>query len=525
MACLFIDFLLGRELTMQVLNGKFKKLSGSYKALMFMSLLSLLPVMLWQDEITASAYFANLTVLAFQYVLSVHGRIHTLCLPLERLTNEGDHLYGTFNKRWYRPTARKLARLATVCPLVTAINAGLGMICLAVLVALYLPRGLHLFNLMRNTEELREKQWQYLSDETPRVAVHMAGTQNVAYQINQWLPVLEKMPFQVIIVLREKHIHRSMQQTSLPVFFARTLRELEQLEAAGVQTVLYPANPQKNAQFLRLHTLNHFFINHGESDKAVNQSKMLLAYDRLLVGGPMAERRLRDSGLRLHDGQVVHVGRPQTELRLEKMSSCKARNPITVLYAPTWEGFTEDSNYSSVSDFGIALLESLANNPDIKVVFKPHPWTGSVNSSTAQAHHKMQTLCNQSGFQYADQSQDLYALMNESDILISDISSVMNEYLYTEKPIVLTNTRQLQRETLHQDFPSSCAAYLLDREANGLELLQKIMSNDDMSDQRRMVCIDSLGNFPNGSLDRFSDVIMESLSATSRKPCNREINA
>lgn len=511
---------------MQVLSGKYKKFLGSYKTLMLMSLLSLLPIALLGGKISAVAYLVTLAVLALQYVLSVHGRMYTLCLPLEQLTSRGDHLYGVLNKHWYRPTARKLAQAAVLCPLITGIHSSLGILYLAVLIGLYLPRGCHLLNLLRNTENRREKQQQYLLNTKPQVAVHMAGTKNVAYQINQWLAVLEKMPFQVVVVLREKHIHQAMLPTSLPVFFAKTLRELEQFEAAGVQTVLYPANPQKNAQFLRLHTLNHFFINHGESDKAVNQSKMLLAYDKLLVGGPMAERRLRDSGLRLHEGQVVHVGRPQTELRLNKALANTVQKLKTILYAPTWEGFTEDSNYSSVSDFGIALLESLAGDPGIQVIFKPHPWTGSANSTTAQAHHQIQALCTRHGFQYADRSHDLYALMNDSDILISDVSSVMNEYLYTEKPIVLTNTRRLQKETLHKEFPSSCAAYLLDSGAEGLELLQKIMSDDDMADRRRKVCIDSLGNFPNGSLERFSDVIMESLSATSRKPCGgKEVTA
>ncbi|SFC32585.1 CDP-Glycerol:Poly(glycerophosphate) glycerophosphotransferase [Kushneria avicenniae] len=511
---------------MQVLNGKFKNFLGSYKTLMFISLLSLLPAMLWQGEISAGAYFAALAVLAFQYVLSVHGRIHTLCLPLERLTDGGDHLYGTFNKRWYRPTARKLARTSALCPLITAISGSLGIIYLVVLVAFYLPRGLYLFNLMRNTEKIRERQWQYLLDEKPQVAVHMAGTQNVAYQINQWLPVLEKMPFQIVIVLREKHIHRSMLPTSLPVFFAKTLRELEHFETAGIKTVLYPANPQKNAQFLRLHTMSHFFINHGESDKAVNQSKMLLAYDKLLVGGPMAERRLRGSGLRLHDGQVVHVGRPQTELRLDKISPHATQTNITVLYAPTWEGFTEDSNYSSVSDFGIALLESLVGSSNIRVIFKPHPWTGSVNGATARAYQQMQAICAKHDFQHAGSDHDLYDLMNQSDILISDVSSVMNEYLYTEKPIIMTNTRHLDEKMLHEQFPSSCAAYILSTGEAGLSLLQRIDSHDSMVDRRRQVCNDSLGDFPGGSLERFSEVIMQSLSRTTQPPStNGEVGA
>src|SRR5699024_7020044 len=125
----------------------------------------------------------------------------------------------------------------------------------------------------------------------------------------------------------------------------------------------------------RHYRLNHFFINHGESDKAVNQSKLLMAYDRILVGGPLAERRLRSAGLPVRPGQVIHVGRPQAEMLLrERRATTGAIR--TILYAPTWEGFKESVDYSSIGRFSHQMLQPLWRQSDYKILFKPHPYVG-----------------------------------------------------------------------------------------------------------------------------------------------------
>jgi len=278
-----------------------------------------------------------------------------------------------------------------------------------------------------------------------------------------------------------------------------------------VQTVLYPANPMQNLHALRHFKLNHYFINHGESDKAVNQNKLLLAYDKLLVGGPLAHRRLLEAGLKLREGQVEYVGRPQAEMALDQSESGSVDKITTILYAPTWEGFVEDANYSSVSAFGLGVVQSLVS-AGYKVIFKPHPYTGSRSSLARRYFEEIKGFCAKKDVEVVDSLVSIHSCMNRSDLLITDISSVLNEYLVTRKPVVLCVTERLSGADLCSEFPSSRAAYALENSGNIVALMESIVNGDPLAEKREEVRKDSLGDFPEGALNRFKAVISESVS-------------
>lgn len=345
----------------------------------------------------------------------------------------------------------------------------------------------------------------------PEVILHLSGMENVAYQGNMWIPVLEKLSTRVAIVTREKKIAKALRPTKLPVFYLPGMRDLEILRESGVQTVLYSGNAQKNVQLLRFHNLNHFFINHGESDKSINQTKFLMAYDKLLVAGPLAEQRLQAAGLPLRPGQVVHVGRPNLELLLRR-EEVFPRPVRKILYAPTWEGLFEESNYTSVGDFGLCLLTTLAGLKDVNIVLKPHPFTGQAKSDTRAALQKMKELCSSASLTLLDAEADIYPALDEADILITDISSLIAEYLHTRKPIVLTNPGMLPESRMHKNFPSSRGTYLLNNPLDVGEVLTAICQSDPKHADREASAAYILGDTNGGSLARFDAVVLSSVT-------------
>ena len=344
-----------------------------------------------------------------------------------------------------------------------------------------------------------------------KVALYVSGPEGVGYQANMWIPVLERLSVKCAIVIRERYIARELFPTSLPIYYLNNLRDLEMLEQAGFRTILYPANPQRNVQALRFYRLNHFFINHGESDKAVNQSKLLMAYDRLLVAGPLAERRLRAAKLPLRHNHIEFVGRPQVELKLERIAAPQKELKV-ILYAPTWEGFVEDVNYSSIGEFGLVLLRTLLHSKRYKVLFKAHPYTGTAQKAYKRHLKAMNALAGSEFVELVDPRDDIHGHMNRSDLMITDISSVLNDYLYTRKPMILTNPMGLNHGALDGQYPSSAATYKLDRPGKVLELLRQIAEADPLWDAREAVCRDSLGSFAEGSLARFDRVVRESVT-------------
>ena len=214
------------------------------------------------------------------------------------------------------------------------------------------------------------------------------------------------------------------------------------------------------------------------------------------------------------DWQVVRVGRPQLEISLTRHVS-EQKKIKTILYAPTWEGFVEEANYSSVSQFGYNVIRSLLSlGSDTTILFKPHPYTGYMKEGEATLYlEKIRTLSKKSArLKFIEPTEDLFKLMNASDILIADISSVLIDYLFTNKPIVLTIPKKIAVESLVQSFPSSKAAYVLPEGTKGVEIthLIKSIEEDDFLSKTRLEVAESYLSLSEGSaLSRFDKVVSQ----------------
>lgn len=281
--------------------------------------------------------------------------------------------------------------------------------------------------------------------------------------------------------------------------------------------MLYPANFSENTAALRHPAAKHFFINHGESDKAVNQSKFLMAYDKLLVAGPLAERRLVEAGLPIRPDQVEHVGRPQVEIFVTQRTEPQ---PIRkILYAPTWEGFVEAVDYSSVSEFGVQAMKSILSRPDVEVRFKPHPFTGLRSKVRRKWLEELCALEAQfPNFRVVDKMDAVYDAMNWCDLMVADVGSVVNDFLASGKPIIVCSTTGLSDADFVAQYPTSAAAYLLSDPSQAGPLVARIDADDSMAQRRAAMRKDSLGDFPEGSLARFVATVTEAVNGADVQP-------
>jgi CDP-glycerol glycerophosphotransferase (TagB/SpsB family) len=266
---------------------------------------------------------------------------------------------------------------------------------------------------------------------------------------------------------------------------------------------------------MRWHELKHIFVNHGESDKAVNVSKFLRCYDKLYLSGQLAVDRIEGAGLGISEERFALVGRPQTDMALTAQENIiDGNHQITVLYAPTWEGFSEGADYTSVSTEACSAFSQLLACKKLKILFKPHPYTGIVKPGVAAALKELKMKFKKaSNVDVYGPDKNIHDLMNESDLMITDISSVLNDYLYTDKPIIVTNPLGLSANNLHQLFPSSRGAYLLDQNMLSLsEIIVRVRGKDSLKRVRAKVKEYSLGAWPKGALARFNEQLSEDLT-------------
>lgn len=143
--------------------------------------------------------------------------------------------------------------------------------------------------------------------------------------------------------------------------------------------------------------------------------------------------------------KTLSVGYPIFEYLMHKKNNQVAANPedCAVLWTPRW---SEDdamggSNFMTFKDKVIGLLNK---NDNIKLIFRPHPMTfshfiesGRITPQEVDTY--LSLYATNSRLEY-DRAGDYAEVFWRTDILLTDISSIIVEYLLTEKPIVYCDT-------------------------------------------------------------------------------------
>ncbi|MCL8252628.1 CDP-glycerol glycerophosphotransferase family protein [Aeromicrobium fastidiosum] len=364
------------------------------------------------------------------------------------------------------------------------------------------------------TGPLRRVQ-DFLDDYRPEVVVHLSGPDTAAYQINTWLEALESLDRRVFIVLRDPPLFGRMASTSIPALELRDPGELLMLDFRAARIALYPANTGNNIHLLRLPTLMSAFIGHGDSDKSASNNPFSRAYDELWVAGEAGADRYRRSGLGIHEGQYRYVGRPQVHA-ISREPALGADDVPTVLYAPTWEGVNLDQEYSSVSAVGVRVVEALlAAQPPVRVVFKAHPFTGQRDAKyrfvLARIAGLIDDAAARTGIDHrVVKGGSINEWFNRATALVTDISSVVSDFLASEKPYAVFNHTDLDDAAFREEFPSTGAGTTIGRDGRGIaEFIDVVtrVSPDLHAERRASLAAYLLGPPEHRSLESFQAAI------------------
>lgn len=342
----------------------------------------------------------------------------------------------------------------------------------------------------------------------PEAVVYMSADAGQSqYILNQWVPTIEKIHQRAFIMVREASHLKPIRPTTLPVVYAPSTRHCEELTRPSVKLAFYLANAGKNVHLLREARLKHVFLNHGDSDKSTSANPVARVYDEVWVAGEAAVERYEAAGIHMPRKQYAIVGRPQVESL--RVGPLPAGGPFTVLYAPTFEGYYEESNYSSLERMGPQMIERiLAQYPDVRVIFKPHPASGVQRPGMVEARVAIVDLLarHPGNHLYVGPESELtlYQCFDMADAMISDISSVVTDFLYTERPLVTTNPRRLSRELFFHTFPTQRASYIMERSLeNFTAVMDDVVSGDSQRTQRLEIKRWVLGDHPDGPTATF----------------------
>lgn len=348
----------------------------------------------------------------------------------------------------------------------------------------------------------------------PVFAFHWQAPAGTAYQASMWLPYLGRLGVPYFVLVRTKaNFYDVAKLTDAPIILRVGLEDLDPVVCPSLKVVFYANTAVRNSHMIRFPHLTHIQLNHGDSDKIASVSPTFRQYDKNFVAGQAAIDRFAKHGVLTRADQFVIVSRPQLESVHMAAAPIGTVTAPTVLYSPTWSGFYEDSNYSSLSA-GRRIVEALLAR-GCTVVFRPHPYSGRHKGNAEACLEIIDLLtadARATGRAHlfgptAETEMSVVDCFNACDAMISDVSSVVSDFLISDKPFAM-GAVSAHGEAFLAEFPLAEAAYVfdvVDGEAIGIEaVLDDMLGPDSKAEARRSLRSYYLSDTPTDKVaDRF----------------------
>ncbi|GGW18321.1 hypothetical protein GCM10018980_47200 [Streptomyces capoamus] len=440
----------------------------------------------------------------------------------------------------------------------------------------------------------------WLAAYRPETVLYFSGSKDSAYQVNMWLETMEQLDTRPLIILRERAILNNLAPTTVPVICVPGGVHLMNLDLTTVRVALYAANVGKNIHLLRVPTMKHVFIGHGDSDKLASVNPYSKVYDEVWTAGRAGRDRYAIADVGVRDEDIVEVGRPQLAPIQGWHGVPEGRVP-TVLYAPTWEGWDGNPGNTSIVLAGENIVNKLITaDPPVRVLYKPHPFTGTVSKDAKAAHQRITALVEKAAAERAADSRftadtaameqaraeltriqarldeltvaagtkgdeaeatrdgivdvhrheeiarlraewndaywrsfpsyehrvitgaqpRLYDCFNVSDAMVSDISSVVSDFIASGKPYAVTDSGELGAEEFKRQNTAVRAAVILSNSAaelGGLLDAVRDPAGDPLAEDRTELKQYLLGPDEPKSIDQFNAAVADlALKAEAR---------
>ncbi|MCF7858933.1 MAG: CDP-glycerol glycerophosphotransferase family protein [Candidatus Cloacimonetes bacterium] len=254
------------------------------------------------------------------------------------------------------------------------------------------------------------------------------------------------------------------------------------------------------------------FLGHGTGDKKYGgKSISINKYDYIFLTGDKYKAKLEDVGLKIPDDKLIKIGNLRfddyvnnkyDQQNLKKMRKIKDMSRKNILYAPTWKW-----GNGTLMKYFFRFAREITKEHNL--IVRPHHFDAR-KIPFLKLWAKLNNIdniyfSNPVKLKTSDTFQD-FAL---SDLMISDTSSVIYEYLITKKPIIVAHTKQEDLHNMSDNMNIMKYADTFNEQQDILEVIDKNLNdtsiptrfnellhncfyfNDGLSTQR---AVDFIGN-------------------------------
>ena len=313
--------------------------------------------------------------------------------------------------------------------------------------------------------------------ENARFAFFFSGPHMLdPYHVTMWLEPLISLniPF-LIVVQQRKHLAKIPVSDHYSTVCIENIPGNVPILNDSIKAVFYANNANRNFAMMKLYSdKKHIQLLHGDSDKPPSYHPTAKAYDYLFVAGQMGVDRYASNNVHIRPEAFKIVGRPQLNY-----IPAERKETATLVYMPTWAGDFEDMNFSSFS-MAPQIIENLLKVEGIdEIIFKPHPVSyKDPNWNKVRADFEALATKSSIPVRWAAHNESPFDLYAKADVLISDISSTIIDYLYSGKPYLVTNPQGFSKKELEK-YPSVAGGYLCDSDAKNVTALVRLALGDD----------------------------------------------
>lgn len=360
----------------------------------------------------------------------------------------------------------------------------------------------------------------------PTTAMGFAGRSGGPWQLRMWEPyILRSGERNVVISLHAKYAAMILKDANLSSPYvqlgSRGFKDLGQLLVPSLKAVFYVQNARANAGFMAHDRLTHVWLNHGDSDKPANFNPRHANYDKLVVCGQAGIDRYQRHGVHVDPQKFVILGRPQASGVRSMRELIAKKDPKVVLYAPTWQGLDEAVNFSSL-ERGPQIVQGLIDR-GATVIFRPHPLSYRWRIRKAVVREiqgilkadRTATGRRHRWGRKVDKEWSVADCANRSHALISDVSSVVSDFLQSRKPYAMTSMHA-SVEDFRAEFSVAETGYVLLGDLSNLdEVLDDLLVADPLAEARAERKRYVLGDFDGDqSAEAFAQFVRELVGAS-----------